>query len=118
MPMYDVKCTCCKHTEEVYARMSETDALACSKCGKPVEIVPPRTVNGNRHFAGSEMYSVMEGWPKKEVPEARRLMGDFGHCIQDNGRVKFSSRQEQIGYVRKVEQLEAAAGIADEPDPD
>jgi hypothetical protein len=120
MPIYPIKCDnqACGHTGEEYARMSECEQIRCPVCAGPTTRIPSVPRDGNRRFAGRESYSVMEGWAKSDVPEARKLMGNFGHCIDDTGRVKFSDRKEQIGYVRQLEAVESASGINEDPDPD
>lgn len=123
MPIYPVKCINieCSHVEEVFATMRERDELVCSKCGSRVETAfeVMRLGDGDRRFSGMEQYSKMEGWPKGQAKEAAKLMGEYGHCIDQNtGRVKFSSRSEQRGYVRKLEALEEASGIQQYDDPD
>jgi hypothetical protein len=102
-----IKCDC-GETFDACIKASDGWACACPLCGaecNPARLATNKRFHGNRRFAGSESVSVTEGFCAHEVPEARRLLPAFQHCIQDNGDVHFASRSEQRGYARATEEL-------------
>lgn len=114
MPIYPCKCPACGHEEEQFAKMVDSDALACSACKQPTSKVPCRPSEvGNRRLYGKRSRSIMEGWLSSEVQEARELVGpDLEGCIKDDGSVVYESESQRKAYVRKIEAIEDKAADA------
>lgn len=93
MPIYEIKCDGCSLQCEVHAPMSQTQ-FACVVCGCECHKVPS-TFSSERRFAGSESVSFRYRMLPKEVKEKRKWLGESGNCVQDDGRVVFSTRGEE-----------------------
>jgi hypothetical protein len=106
----------CGNVFDACVKASEDWKCPCPSCRaecNPARQAGNKRFYGNRRFAGAESVSLVEGFCDFEVPEARKLLPGFQHCIQDNGDVHFTSRSEQRGYTRAVEQLRRASAAGE-----
>lgn len=108
-----LRCCHCSHEWSAPCERHEIFDQTCPSCGvvdveipRPVESVPiwdKTVVSGNRQFFGEQANSLTEGWHPNEVGEVRSLLGDrYGACVQKDGSVRFSDRDEQRGYSRAL----------------
>ncbi len=112
-----IKCGC-GHTGDHTFCESENWETPCPKCGKKHNVDGTRgkrlqDFGGNRRFSGDEQFSVTEGFHPSEVDFARRNMPKTGHCIMDNGMVRFRDRSTQKAFMREQSALKARMGIED-----
>lgn len=110
MPNYVLKCLACEHKWERFSKVSERLDCSCPLCnGQPVIDIAAQGVPGvgNPEFHGQKAVSLMEGFHPTEVNDARRSMPAVGHCIRDDGSVKFRDREEQKKYAK----AKATAGL-------
>ncbi len=105
----NLKCGC-GHQFKAFVRAEDGWTCECPSCGGRVHESDRGGSQvrfyGNRRFAGSEAASRCQGFHPDEVPEARKRLAKYQHCIKDNGRVEFGDRQEERGYVRALHALE------------
>lgn len=112
MPMYPRRCLPCDHTFEVFRTpprgdVSMGEICRCPKCKGRTEpnFQELNITNPNTVFVGSGQFSITEGFHPREVPKARKLMRDVGDCIQDDGRVRFSNRDEVNRWHKRKAQI-------------
>ncbi len=116
MPTFPLRCCQCSHEWTAECERAYVFDQPCPGCKavdsevvRPVEHVPiwdKTVVSGNRQFTGERQNSLTEGWHPDEVGEVRQLLGDrAGACVQRDGSVKFTDRDEQRHYSRSVADL-------------
>lgn len=105
MPIYEYRCTACRHPFEALAAIAACkQPQPCPKCKAPGTRewrTPPTTT---RTFIGDRStVSLTEGFSPAQVRKAR---ADYkGFDIRDNGDVHFTSRAESRRFLKRKKEL-------------
>jgi putative FmdB family regulatory protein len=117
MPMYQLKCSGCQFSGEVFAKVTELDSkgrVLCPECGERAEQDwSKKTVSAGGaalSFHGGRQHSMTEAFHPSEVQEAREMFGErSGACIQNDGTVQFANRADQKAYMKRKAEIYARA---------
>lgn len=108
MPTYIKRCTPCALSFEAFATMKTSHLVRCPQCDGPTHTdigaqgppnVPAHDLHGGRMKCADVRAS------PHEVPELRRLYGDIGHVWGDDGKPRFTKKDEPLKFYKRDEEI-------------
>jgi len=107
MPIYLCKCKKCRASFEEFATMTQCHKIRCPHCRRIAQRVPTLP-HRERHFAGSEAMSEMEGCHPSQVAEMRQKFPmvrwtDEGRVVYERRSDETALRNAKMAEIRRVE---------------
>lgn len=121
MPIYPIKCDC-GHKADVYAKVGARHRIRCTEC-KKIAAIDFAALTGvtdlNSQYIGSEGVSRQEGFTRRAVPRARKLIGgELSECIKDDGKVVWKNSKQQDRYYKRYREVQKEQRHARGEDPE